>query len=127
MKLKAIATFALMLLVASVVAAQDASALRIADVGPYDSAVPGQIIELRVEGFGERFTSPPGDALKVLITQGGTTLTATARTASPVIIREAPTGGDMSRAEMKTYQGVSFAVPRGLRAGEAEVVVTYRR
>jgi hypothetical protein len=127
MKLKAFASLTLLLFAASVVAAQNASALRIAEVGPYDSAAPGQIIELRVEGFGERFTSPPGDELKVRITQEGTTLTAAARTASPVIVREAPAGGDMSRAEMKAYQGVSFAVPRGLRAGEAEVVVTYRR
>ena len=80
MKLKAFASLLLLLVVAHTVEAQNANALRIAEVGPYDSAAPGQIMELRVEGFGERFTSPPGDELKVRITQGSTSLVATART-----------------------------------------------
>ncbi|HEX8355136.1 MAG TPA: hypothetical protein VF611_19690, partial [Pyrinomonadaceae bacterium] len=64
-------------------AAQSEGPLRIAEVSPYDRAAPGQIIELRVEGFGERLISPPeGDALTVLLTQDGSTLTARARTAA---------------------------------------------
>ncbi|HWW74411.1 MAG TPA: hypothetical protein VNZ44_03395, partial [Pyrinomonadaceae bacterium] len=51
-------------------AAQADGALRIAGAVPYDRVVPGQILELRVEGFGERFTSPPEDgSLRVLLTQ----------------------------------------------------------
>lgn len=60
--------------------AQTEGALSIAGVSPYDRAVPGQIIDLRVEGFGERFTSPPeGGELRVLLTQDGATQTAAAR------------------------------------------------
>jgi hypothetical protein len=111
-------------------AAQSAGALRIAEVGPYDRAVPGQIIELRVEGFDERFiTPPPGDALRILLTQDGSTLTARARTATPTMVREsrpAQDGGAPGPVGMKAYQSLTFVVPRGLHAGEAEVVVSYR-
>ncbi|HEX8502609.1 MAG TPA: hypothetical protein VF659_18650 [Pyrinomonadaceae bacterium] len=109
-------------------AAQSEGGPRIAEVAPYDRAAPGQILELRVEGLGERFISPPpGDALRVLLTQDGSTLSARVRSAAPVIVREGPpergAGGSIG---MKQYQGLTFAVPRGLHAGEAEVVVSYR-
>jgi hypothetical protein len=110
-------------------AAQTAEgALRIAEVGPYNRAVPGQIMELRVEGFDERFIKPPeGDALRVLLTQDGSTLTARVRTAAPVLVREGPpAAGAGTSVGMKSYQGLTFVVPRGLHAGEADVVVAYR-
>jgi hypothetical protein len=110
--------------------AQDAGApLRIAEVGPYDRAAPGLIMELRVEGFSERFISPPpGGELRIQLTQDGSTQAVSARAASPVLIRERPAGDDTAAAPMmKSYQGITFVVPRGLHAGEAEVVVTYRK
>jgi hypothetical protein len=110
--------------------AQDAGApLRIAEVGPYDRAAPGLIMELRVEGFSERFISTPvGGELRIELTQDGSTQAVSARTASPILIRERPVGGDTGAAPMmKSYQGITFVVPRGLHAGEAEVVVTYRK
>ncbi|HEX6182628.1 MAG TPA: hypothetical protein VFZ44_01875, partial [Pyrinomonadaceae bacterium] len=111
-------------------AAQSVGTLRIAEVGPYERAVPGQILELRVEGFDERFISPPpGDALRILLTQDGSTLTARARTATPTMVREsrpAGDGGAPGAVGMKAYQSLTFVVPRGLHAGEAEVVVSYR-
>ncbi|MDT5294417.1 MAG: hypothetical protein QOJ76_1297 [Acidobacteriota bacterium] len=148
-RLAAISTLVALLVALSCLtqaAAQTEGVLRIASVGPYDRVVPGQIVELRVEGFGERFTSPPeGDALRIQLTQDGSTQTASARTASPVFIRDttaavgggAPANGGgtlaggggpegMGMAGMKAYQAVSFVVPRGLHVGEAEVVVAYR-
>jgi hypothetical protein len=108
-------------------AAQSAGTLRIAEAGPYDRAVPGQIIELRVEGFDERLiTPPPGEALRILLTQDGSTLTARARTASPTMVRESRAAPDGGVPVMKPYQSLTFVVPRGLHAGEAEVVVSYR-
>ena len=105
-------------------AAQPEGQLRIAEVGPYDRVAPGQIIELRVEGLTERFiTPPPGDALRVLLTQDGSTVSARARTAAPVMVREASDGGSVG---MKMFQGITFAVPRALHAGGAEVVVSYK-
>lgn len=108
--------------------AQTDATLRIAEVGPYDSVAPGQIVELRVEGFTERLiTPPPGDALRVIIIQNGTTYVGPARTASPVIVREGPPAqGAGSSVGMKMFQGVTFAVPRGVPPGEAEVVVMYK-
>ncbi|MDT7690237.1 MAG: hypothetical protein QOE46_2996 [Acidobacteriota bacterium] len=112
-------------------AAQDAGTpLRIVEVGPYDRAAPGLIMELRVDGFSERLISPPpGGELRIQLTQDSSTQTASARTASPVLIRERPaSGGDTAAApSMKAYQGITFVVPRGLHAGEAEVVVVYRK
>lgn len=108
-------------------AAQSEGQLRIAEVAPSDRAVPGQIVELRVDGLGERFIRPPeGDALAVLLTQDGSTLTARARTSSPIIVREGPpAAGAGTSIGMKAYQAVTFVVPRGLHAGEAEVVVSH--
>ncbi|HEX7956307.1 MAG TPA: hypothetical protein VF508_05145, partial [Pyrinomonadaceae bacterium] len=113
-------------------AAQTDAVPRIAEVGPYDRVAPGQIVELRVDGLAERFITPPqGDALKILLTQDGSTRTARVRTAAPVMVRDSsrpapPAGGAPAWGEMKAYQGLSFVVPRALHAGEAEVVVSYR-
>lgn len=101
---------------------------RIEGVGPYPNVVPGQIVELRVEGIGERFISPPsGDVLRVLVTQNGSTRAAVARAAVPVMVREhAPSAGTAGPAGMKSFTGLTFVVPKGLRVGEAEVAVSYR-
>jgi hypothetical protein len=110
----------------STVAAQSENTLRIASVGPYDKVVPGQIVELRVEGLGEPFISPPsGDELKVQVTQDGATHAAPVRGASFVIIPEAAPAG--ASPTMKQYQALTFVVPRGLHTGEAEVSVSYRK
>ena len=125
MKLATLATL-LLLVFAPAASAQADAALRIASVGPYPNVAPGQIIELRVEGFDEQFASPPpGDALRILLTQDGATKTAGARTAAPIMIRETPPGA-AGPGEMKTFQALTFVVPRGLRAGEAEVAVSFR-
>jgi hypothetical protein len=112
-------------------AAQPGGSLRIAEAAPSDRVVPGQIVELRVENFDERFiTPPPGAALLVLLTQDGSTVTARVRTAAPVMVRESLPAAEGAPASaqvgMKTYQALTFAVPRALHAGEAEVAVSYR-
>lgn len=110
--------------------AQDETTLRVAPLMYSGQVVPGEIVELRVEGLGQRFTSPPaGGELQVEVTQDGSTQTVAARTATPVFVREAGAGaqGVDGAGGMKAYQSLSFVVPRGLHAGEAEAVVTYRR
>lgn len=114
-------------------AAQGDAALRIADFGGQTRVVPGQIVELRVEGLGERRIAPAETAeLRVQLTQDGSTQTAPVRTASSVFVRErepapgAAAPADSAAAGMKAYQAISFVLPRGLHAGEAEVVVSYR-
>ncbi|MDQ3744512.1 MAG: hypothetical protein M3444_09030 [Acidobacteriota bacterium] len=128
----AVAALSLALAGAHATRAQDENALRIAPLLYNGQVVPGEIFELRVEGLGQRFTSPPsGGELQVQVTQDGSTQTVAARTATPVFIREGDarlggTGGEASSG-LKAYQSVSFVVPRTLHAGEAEVVVAYRR
>lgn len=125
MKLSTLALL-FVLLLAPVCPAQDGGAPRIASIGPYPSAAVGQIVELRVEGLNEQFSSPPpGDALRIFVTQDGATKAAGARTAVPVMTRETPPGAD-GPGGMRAFQGLTFVVPRGLRAGEAEVVVSFR-
>lgn len=128
MKLATLASLCVLLCALTCHAQAEGGALRIAEVGPYPSAVPGQIVELRVEGLGEQLTSPPpGDALRVLVTQDGSTKTASARTAATVIGREGPPAvGAGSSIGMKMFQGLTFVLPKGLHAGEAEVVVSFR-
>src|SRR5947209_4884535 len=98
-------------------AAQSETELRVAGIAPYDRAAPGEIVELRVEGLGGRFTiGPPTADLQIQITQDGSTQTAAARTATPVIVREgrldvgAGGGAQSPAVETKTYQAVTFVV-----------------
>ena len=124
MKLATLATL-FVLFCAHAARAQSGEAPRISSVGPYDTVAPGQIIELRVEGIGEQLLAPPpGDALLILLTQDGSTKALRARTAAPGMFREGAPGA--GPGGMKPFQGMSFVVPRGLHAGEAEVVVSFR-
>ncbi|HWS86373.1 MAG TPA: hypothetical protein VN282_05400 [Pyrinomonadaceae bacterium] len=107
--------------------AQAEGALRIAGVGPYPNVAPGQIVELRVEGVGEHlYAPPPGDALRILVTQDGATKAARARAVGSVRLRENAGASAPDGFSMKSYQAMTFVVPKGLRAGEAEVVVSFR-
>lgn len=125
MKLFALASLCL-LLCAPAALAQAAGGFRIASVFPYERVVPGQIVELRVENLGEQLLGPPpGDALRILLTQDGATKSLSARTAVPGMVRETAPGSD-TPGELKPMESISFAVPKGLHVGEAEVVVSFR-
>jgi hypothetical protein len=125
MKLAALASLFILLCVPNCLA-QSGAPMRISSVFPYDRVVPGQIIELRLEGFGEQLLAPPpGDVLRVFVTQDGATKTARVRTAMPGMVRETPPGSD-TPGELKAVQALSFVVPHGLHVGVAEVVVSFR-
>jgi hypothetical protein len=116
----------LILLSTPVCLAQAGGAMRISSVWPYDRVAPGQIIELRVEGLEEQPLLPPPDGGPlVLVTQDGETRTARVRAALSGMSRETPPGGG-APGELKKMQALSFVVPKGLHAGEAEVVVSFR-
>lgn len=125
MKFAALASLFLLLSVPECLA-QAGGPMRILSVAPYDRVAPGQILDLHVEGLGEQLLGPPpGDALRVLVTQDGATKTARVRTALPGMVRSTPPGA-AAPGELKPVQGIAFVVPKGLRAGEAEVVVSFR-
>ena len=102
----------------------------VARIQPYDRAVPGQIVELLVQGLGGGNSFPdlsPKD-FRITVSQDGVTKQASARTSTPTMFGESPKGAPANaEPEMRPYQSVAFVVPRGLRAGDVELVLSYRR
>lgn len=104
---------------------QRESTFRIVEIAPYDKAVPGLILELRVEGLGGApdLTFPPED-FQIEVTQDGIKQQMNARVVLPMMTRE--TNVDGSFGEMKSLQSVAFVVPQGLHPGEADIALSYR-
>jgi len=105
---------------------------RIDQLGPYARAVPGEIIQARIEGLAESPTTmiSPKD-LEVELTQGATQLKVPARTATNMFVSKSPQQGRPSTAQpdisqMKPLWGIGFLVPKGLQTGDVDVVVIYQ-
>ena len=134
--MKFIVTVALILLLtfasAGLVAAQSKQGkedFSVARIQPYDRAVPGQIVELLVQGLGGMNSAGllPKD-FRITVSQDGIKQQASARTATPMMFGENPTGAAANaEPEMRPYQSVAFVVPMGLHTGDAELVLSYRR
>jgi hypothetical protein len=106
--------------------AQPDSAFHVSKILPYDKAVPGQILELQVEGLGGAppvKLLPPTD-FRVEVTQDGVKQQATLRLVLPTMSRTQNSDGTMSA--MQPFQNVSFVVPHGLHPGEAGVVLFHQ-
>src|SRR5262245_40236384 len=104
---------------------------QIDQIAPYAKAVPGQILEARVQGFGESPMSMLTTAdCQIEITQDATTFTVKARTAHSTFVSDRRSEklppGPPDFSKMKPLQSIGFVVPQGLHAGEAQVVVSYR-
>ena len=106
--------------------AQNAPAFRVTKITPFDKAVPGQIVELQVEGLGGAppVTMLPAEDFQIEVTQDGVKQLFSARVITPTMSRERKSDGTLS--EMKPFQNVSFVVPRGLHPGPSEIVLSYR-
>src|SRR5439155_6703844 len=117
-------TFALVVVILAQVeaTAQTDSSFRISKIVPYDKAVPGQIMELQVEGLGGAppVTLLPPEDFQVEVTQDGVQQTVRPRLVLPTLNRERNRDGSVG--EMKPFQNVSFVVPHGLHPGEVHVV-----
>jgi hypothetical protein len=128
MKSQALITYTLLLILVGHAAttAQNADRVRISRISPYDKGVPGQILELHVEGLagGANATMLPLEDFQIEVTQDGVKQTIRARVVSPTMTRE--TNPDGTVGEMKRLQNVSFVVPQGLHSGEVEVRVSYK-
>jgi hypothetical protein len=99
---------------------------RLTKILPYDKAVPGQIMELQVEGLGG---APPVNLLppedfQVEVVQDGVKQQIPARLVLPMLSRTRNSDGTMG--EMMPFQNVSFVVPHGLHPGEVQVVILYQ-
>src|ERR1043166_412602 len=103
-------------------------------IAPYPKAVPGQIMEARVQGIGESPMARVSTAdCQIEITQDANKFTVQARTARNTFVSEPkvgqnlpPTPGPPDFSKMKALQSIGFVVPQGLHPGEAQVVVSYR-
>jgi hypothetical protein len=128
--------FLTLLIAASVspVHAQQSAAFHVTQIAPYDKAVPGQIMQLLVEGL-EGGASPlmlPAEDFKLSVSQDGVTQDAKIRTVTvtlrsdPRPRNEPPSSVLASGPQMHAFQSVNFIVPQGLHKGEAELMLFYR-
>ena len=106
--------------------AQPNPAFTVVKIQPFDKAVPGQILELQVDGLsgaGPVKLLPPED-FQVEVVQDGVKQPARVRLVLPTASRTF--NNDGSTAEMKRFQNVSFVVPHGLHPGPAQAVLSYK-
>ena len=123
---------ALLILTTALTANAQQPSFTVAKIRPYDKAVPGQIMEVLVEGL----TSGPGPVMlpatdfRVEVLQDGVAQTANVRIVKFSMVSETNSSNantiDFNGMKMRSYQSVSFVVPSGLHPGPAEVVAIYR-
>ena len=127
-------TLVLLMLTASLTVQSQQSSFTVAGIKPYDKAVPGQIMEVLIEGLGSGATPTiiPATDFNVEVSQDGVTQTAKVRLVTFTMIREATPETsnrntiDYAGMKMSVYQAVKFVVPKGLHPGAAEVVASYK-
>src|SRR6185369_2582015 len=108
------------------------SSFNVAAIKPYDKAVPGQVMEVLIQGLGSAATPMafPATSFSVEVSQDGVSQLAKVRIAKFTMIPEAnPEDSkttDFAGMKMRPYQAVMFVVPKGLHPGAAEVVVSFK-
>jgi len=105
---------------------QTESSFRVSKILPFDKAVPGQIMELQVEGLGGGppvKLLPPED-FQVEVAQDGVKQQIRPRLVLPMMSRTKNSDGTMG--EMAPFQSVSFVVPHGLHPGDVQVALLYQ-
>ena len=104
----------------------------VASIRPYDKAVPGQVMEVLIEGLtsGNAPTILPATDFKVDVSQDGVRQSANVRITKFTMIRDFDPKNPNSiadpNAKMRVYHAVTFVVPKGLHPGPAEVVASYK-
>jgi hypothetical protein len=138
MKLKCL--LVLLVVTVSIGAHAQQPSFTVAGIKPFDKAVPGQIMEVLIEGLGSA-NAPmmiPETEFTVAVSQDGVTQPAKVRLAKFTMVRDmdaeksknpgsSPKNTvDFSGMKMRAYHAVSFVVPQGLHLGPAEVVASYK-
>ena len=126
----------LLILTASVVVRPQQSSFTVASIRPYDKAVPGQVMELMIEGIGSGAapTVVPATDFKIEVLQDGVKQKAKVRIVKFMMMREANPAKassntntvDIGGMQLRVYQAVSFVIPQGLHPGPAEVIASYK-
>lgn len=136
MKLHSLSFLLLVLLMvtASLTVRPQQSSFTVARIKPYDKAVPGQVMEVLIEGLssGAAPVVIPATDFNIEVSQDGVTQTAKVRITTFTMIPETTPKSsngnsiDFAGMKMRSYQAVSFVVPKGLHPGPAEVTATYK-
>lgn len=124
----------LLVLTTSLSVRSQQASFNVAGIKPFDQAVPGQVMEVLIEGLasGAGPIVIPATDFKIEVSQDGITQMAKVRITKFTMIREANAESsnrntvDSARMKMRSYQAVSFVVPAGLHPGPAEVIASYR-
>ncbi|HEY0726026.1 MAG TPA: hypothetical protein VGD41_18955 [Pyrinomonadaceae bacterium] len=119
-----------MVLTTSLVVRPQQRSFTVSSIRPYDKAVPGQVMEVLIEGITPG-TAPvilPASDFSVDVSQDGVTQSAKVRITKFSMIRESnPNGPNRSAdAKLSVYHAVGFVVPKGLHPGPAEVIASYK-
>lgn len=107
---------------------------KVAEIKPYNKAVPGQVMEVLIEGLNSDATPfvLPATAFKIEVSQDGVTQIAPVRIVKFTVIRDMNPESSkramivFSGIKFHGYQAVSFVVPKGLHPGPAEVIASYK-
>lgn len=125
---------AVLMVTASLTVRAQQSSFTVEGIKPFPKAVPGQIMEVLIEGLGS-FDGPmilPESDFKIEVSQDGVKQRAKVRLTKFTMIREMKTDGPKQNAvvfegmKMRVFHAVTFVVPRGLRPGPAEVIASYK-
>lgn len=126
---------AVLMVTASLTVQAQQSSFTVEGIKPYDKAVPGQVMEVLIEGLGS-LEGPmvlPESDFKVEVSQDGVKQKAKVRLTKFTMIREMKTDGaskpntvDFAGMKMRAFHAVSFVVPKGLHPGPAEVIASYK-
>ncbi len=134
MKLKHFTLVVLLVLTASVTIRSQQPSFIVAGIKPFDKAVPGQVMEVMIEGLssGATPTMFPATDFKIEVSQDGVTQNAKVRIVTFRMTPDAnPSTSNRSTIEfsgmkMRAYHAVSFVVPQGLHPGPAEVITVVK-
>ena len=132
MRLKPVSFLVLVLLLTTTVRSQKPS-FNVASIRPYDKAVPGQVMDVLIEGLtnGTAPTVLPESDFTVDVWQDGVSQTAKVRITKFTMVSDfdpKKTNGavDVPTMKMRPYHAVGFVVPKGLHPGPAEVIASYK-
>ena len=132
MRFNSITLLLLVLLLVTTVQSQQ-SPFTVASIKPYDKAVPGQIMEVLIEGLtpGAEPEILPETDFKIEVLQDGVSQKAKVRLTKFTMVPQMnsdPSNNNPTIAglQMRAYESVSFVVPKGLHPGVAELVVKYK-
>jgi hypothetical protein len=131
MKLNPISFLVLVLLILTTsLTVRPQKSFNVASLRPYDKAVPGQVLDVLIEGLtdGTAPTVLPETDFTVDVLQDGVSQAAKVRLTKFTMVRDFNPQDPKSSvdAKMRAYHAVGFVVPKGLHPGPAEVIASYK-